>query len=67
MSVIAEQQAQGVFAGIETDLGRRTAVAKMHVVRCRRDGQAQVGQVGVDQEMVVSRIRQRIAGLGHAH
>lgn len=61
VQVVPKQQLKRVLPGGERELGLRPAITEMDVMLVRRDWQAQQGQLGVDDDVVMAAIRPIIA------
>lgn len=67
MQVVAQQQLQRMFACCERYLGGCAAVPEVHVVRVGRNRQPWVRQVGIDEKVMMARMRLLVASLDDGH
>lgn len=67
MIVVGQQQLQGVTPRRKLERGLRLAPAKVFVLVIIWNGQSQIGEGCVDQEMMVSGVWACNASRGHAH
>ena len=67
MKVISQQHAQCVRAGFEGYFGRGAAVTEVNMVLIRRYREPEIGETGIDEQVVVTGIWLAIARLYDAH
>ena len=67
MKVISQQHAQRVCARIEAYFGRSAAVTEVNMVLIRRYREPEIGETGIDEQVVVTGIWLAIARLYDAH
>ena len=65
--LVAQQQLQGVRSRFERDLGLGLAGAEVEVIEVVGNGLVQRRQLGVDQQVVMARVRAIRAGGCHSH
>lgn len=67
MRLVAEQQLQGVFAGLQFHRGFGLALAEMHMIGVGNDRRIQWRQVGIDEQVMMTGIVEGHASGGDAH
>ena len=67
MKVISQQHAQCVRARIEAYFGRGAAVTEVNMVLIRRNRESEIGDIRINEQVVMTRIWLAIACLYNAH
>jgi len=67
MQVVAEQHLQRVLAGFERNFGLCAAIAEVNMVAVFRDWQTEIGQVAVDQKVMMARMGRMGSSRNNVH
>ena len=60
--MIAEQHLQRMLAGLEVQFGFGPAVSEVDIILVRGNRHAEIGQFGVDNDVMMTRMRDIVAG-----